>query len=122
MLQNVKQIPKASTQQKTLTFEPFETLLTRHIEKRLTAMQKKFESYFAKISKIVANIECCQNQNTKTLQQNITNLKNEFFSKNEIITTPINKPIYLKKVNLMLQYKNHHIRKPKPNDTTKDHN
>ena len=44
-----------------------------------------------KISKTVANIECCQNQNTKTLQQNIANLKNELHSKNEIIATPINK-------------------------------
>ena len=39
----------------------------------------------------------------QTLQQNIANLKNELLSKNEIITTPItNKPIYLKKLNLML--------------------
>ena len=44
-----------------------------------------------KISKTVANIECCQNQNTKTLQQNIANLKNELRPKNEILTTPINK-------------------------------
>ena len=43
------------------------------------------------MSKTIANIECFQNQNTKTLQQNITNLKNELLSKNEIITTPINK-------------------------------
>ena len=28
LLQNVKQIPKPSAQQETLTFEPFETLLT----------------------------------------------------------------------------------------------
>ena len=39
------------------------------------------------MSKTIANIECFQNQNTKTLQQNITNLKNELLSKNEIITT-----------------------------------
>ena len=40
---------------------------------------------------------------------------------NEIITHPINnKPIYLKKVNFLLQYKNHHVR---TNTTTaKDHN
>ena len=91
MLQNVKQIPKPSAQQKTLTFEQFETLLTRHLEKRLTAIQEKFESYLEKISKTVANIGCCKNQNTKTLQQNIANLKTELHSKNEIITTPINK-------------------------------
>ena len=54
-------------------------------------MQEKFESYFGKITKTIANIECCQNQNTKTLQQNIPNLKNELLSKNEITTTPINK-------------------------------
>ena len=66
-------------------------LLTRHLEKRLTAMQENFESYFEKISKTVANIEYCQNQNTKTLQQNIANFTNELLSKNEIITTPTNK-------------------------------
>ena len=44
-----------------------------------------------KISKTVANIECCQNQNTKTLQEDIPNLKNELLSRNEVITTPINK-------------------------------
>ena len=54
-------------------------------------MQEKFESYFEKISKTVAIIGCCQNQNTKTLQQNIANLKNNLLSKNEIITTPIDK-------------------------------
>ena len=54
-------------------------------------MQEKFESYSEKISKTVANIECCQNQNTKTLQQNIANSKNELLSKNKIIITPINK-------------------------------
>ena len=75
LLQNVKQIPESSAQQKTLTFEKIETLLTRHLEKRLTAIQEKLESYSEKISKTVANIECCQNQNTKTLQQNIANLK-----------------------------------------------
>ena len=91
LLQNVKQILKPSAQQKTLTFEKFETLLIRHLEKRLTEIQEKFESYFEKISKTVANIERCQNQNTKILQQNIANLKNELLPKNEIITTPINK-------------------------------
>ena len=44
-----------------------------------------------KISKTVANTECCQNQNTKRLQENIANLKNELLSKNEVITTSINK-------------------------------
>ena len=91
LLQNVKQIPKPSAQQKTLTFEQFETLLTRHLEKRLTTIQEKFESYFENISQTVANIECCQHQNTKKLQKNIANLKNELLSKNEIITNPINK-------------------------------
>ena len=43
-----------------------------------------------KFNKTVANIEC-QIQNTKTLQQNIHDLKNEILSKNEIITTLINK-------------------------------
>ena len=66
-------------------------LLTRHLEKRLTAIQEKLESYLEKFSKTVANIECCQNQNTKTLQQNTDNLKNEILSKNGIIATPINK-------------------------------
>ena len=32
-LQNAKQIPKPSVQQKTMTFDQFETLLTRHLEK-----------------------------------------------------------------------------------------
>ena len=91
LLQNVRQTPKPSSQQKTLTFEKFETLLTRHLEKGLTAIQEKFESFFEKISKAIANIECCQNQNTKTLQQNIANLKNELLSKNEIIAAPKNK-------------------------------
>ena len=95
LLQNVRQIPKPSAQQKTLTFEQFKTPLTHHLEERLTAIQEKFESYCEKISKTVANIECCQNQNTKTLQQNIANLKNELVSKNEIITTPINKQMDL---------------------------
>ena len=90
LLENAKQIAKPSAQQKTLTFEQFETLLTRQFQKRLTAMQEKFESYL-EISNTVANIEFCQNQNTKTLQQNIANLKNELLSKNEIITTRINK-------------------------------
>ena len=71
---------------KTLTFEQFEMLLTCHLEKRLTAIQEKRESYLVKFSKTVANIECCQHQNTKTLQQNIDDLKNEIHSKNEIIT------------------------------------
>ena len=44
-----------------------------------------------KIIKTVANVACCQNQNTKTLQKNIANLKNELLAKNVIITTPINK-------------------------------
>ena len=48
LLQNVKQIPKPSAQQKTLTFEQFETLLTCHLEKRLTAIQEQFESYLKK--------------------------------------------------------------------------
>ena len=48
LLQNVKQIPKPSAQQKTPTFEQFEALLTRHFEKRLTAIQEKFESYLEK--------------------------------------------------------------------------
>ena len=73
LLQNVKQIPKNTVQQKTLTFEQFETLIKRHLEKRLTAIQEKFESYLEKISETVANIKYCQNQNTKTLQQNIAN-------------------------------------------------
>ena len=30
------------------TFEQFEALLTRHLEKRLTAIQEKFESYLEK--------------------------------------------------------------------------
>ena len=38
MLQNVKQIPKPTAQQKTLTFEQFEMLLTHHLEKSLTAI------------------------------------------------------------------------------------
>ena len=82
-------------QQKTPTFEQFETLLTRHLEKRLTAIQEKFESFFEKISKIVAYTKYCQNQNTKTLQQNIANLKNELLSKNEVITIPTNKQTHL---------------------------
>ena len=53
LLQNVKQIPKPSTQQKTLTFEQFETLLTHHLEKSLTEIQEKIESYLEKISKTV---------------------------------------------------------------------
>ena len=106
LLQYVKQIPKLSAQQKTQTFEQFETLLTRHLEKRLTEIREKIESYFEKISKTVANIECYQNQNTKTLQQIITNLKNELLSKNKIITTPINKQTdLLEKSKSMLQYK-----------------
>ena len=65
LLQNVKQIPNLSPQQKLITFEQFKTLLRPHLEKRLTAIQEKFESFFKKSSKIVANIECCQNENTK---------------------------------------------------------
>ena len=57
----------------------------------MTAIQEKIELYFEKISKIVANIECCQNQNTKRLQQNKTRLH----SRNEIIITPIKKKIDL---------------------------
>ena len=90
MLQNVKQIPKPSSQQKTLTFEQFETLLTRHLKKG-SQLEEKYESFFEKISKTVANMQCCQNQNSKTIQQNIANLKNELLSKNKIITTPVNK-------------------------------
>ena len=56
----------------------------------LTPLQEKFESYFGKISKTVANLECCQNQNSKILQQNITNLKNELLSKDKIIKTLMN--------------------------------
>ena len=41
LLQNVKQIPKPSAQQKTLTFEQFETLLTRHLEKKCSQQYKK---------------------------------------------------------------------------------
>ena len=65
MSQNVKQIPKPSQQQKTLTFQQFETLLSCHLEKRLTAIQEKFESYLEKISKTVANMEWYQNRNTE---------------------------------------------------------
>ena len=43
LLQNVKQIPKPSAQQETLSFEQFETLLTRHLENRLTSIQDEFE-------------------------------------------------------------------------------
>ena len=32
----------------------------------------------------------------QTLQQNIANLKSDLLSKNEIITTELNEPIYLK--------------------------
>ena len=81
MFQNVKQTPKPSAQQETQTFGQFETLLTRHLEKRLTATQEKIESYFEKINKTVASMECCQNQNSKTLQHNIANLKNNLLSK-----------------------------------------
>ena len=34
LLQNVRQISKPSAQQKTLNFAQFETLLTRHLEKK----------------------------------------------------------------------------------------
>ena len=51
LLQKVKQIPKPSAQQETLTFEQFETLPTPHLEKRITAIQEKFESCFKKIKK-----------------------------------------------------------------------
>ena len=50
--------------------------------KSLILLHENFE-----ISKTVVNIECCQNQNTKTLQQNITNSKNKLLSKDEIIKT-----------------------------------
>ena len=53
LLQNVKEILKPSAQQKSLTFDQFETLLPRHLEERLTAIQEKFESYLEKISKNV---------------------------------------------------------------------
>ena len=39
LLKNFKQIPKPSAQQKTRTFEQFETLITSHLEKRLTTIQ-----------------------------------------------------------------------------------
>ena len=48
LLQNIKQISKPSGQQETLTFEQFETLLTHQLERRLTAIQEKFESYLEK--------------------------------------------------------------------------
>ena len=96
MLQNAKQIPKPSVQQKTITFDQ---LLTRHLEKAHCNALKN-ESYFEKISKAVANIEC-QHQ---TSQQNTANLKYRLFSTNEIITAPIN-------INIQTEYKNHHIRK-----------
>ena len=59
--------------------------------KKGSQLEEKFESFFEKISKTVANMQCCQNQNSKTLQQNIANLKNELLCKNKIITTPVNK-------------------------------
>ena len=43
LLKNFKQIPKPSAQQKTRTFEQFETLLTSHLEKRLTAIQESYK-------------------------------------------------------------------------------
>ena len=94
---------------KTLTFEQLEKLLTRHLEKRLTAIQEKLESYLQKLSKTVANIEWCRNQNTKTLQQNIDYVKNKIHSKNEIITTPINKH-----TDLLEKSKSHAIIKKSP--------
>ena len=106
--QNVKQIPKPSAQQRTLIFEQFEMLVTFHLEKRLTAIQEKFESYFEKISKTVAKMESCRNQNTKTLQKYIANLKNELLSKNETITTPINKQTNLLKKNTKITNKDKH--------------
>ena len=90
LLQNVKQIHKHSAQQETLIFENFETVLTLHLEKSFTPRQEILESYFGKISKTLANIECCQNRNTKTLQQNIANSKNELIPKEEIIKTVMN--------------------------------
>ena len=54
-------------------------------------MQEKFESYLEKISKTVANMEMMSKSKHWTLQKSISNLKNELLSKNEIITTLINK-------------------------------
>ena len=62
-----------------------------------------------KFSKTVGNIEYCQNQNTKTLQQNIDDLRNEILSKNEIIATPINK-----QTDLLEKSKSHAIIKKSP--------
>ena len=52
LLQNVKAIPKPSAQQETLTFEQLDMLLTRHLEKRLTAIQEKFQSYLKLVKQL----------------------------------------------------------------------
>ena len=71
-----KQIHKPLAQQETLSLEKSEMLVAPlHLEKSITLLQETFELHFEKISKTAANIECCQNQNTTTLQQNIANLK-----------------------------------------------
>ena len=50
--QNVKAIPKPSAQQETLTFEQLDMLLTRHLEKRLTVIQEKFQSYLKSVKQL----------------------------------------------------------------------
>ena len=71
--------------------------------------------------KQVAISICCQNQNTKTLQQGIANLKNELLSENDIITTPINKQTdLLEKSKSHATIQNYHLRAN--TDMTKDHN
>ena len=86
LLQNAKQIYKPLAQQETLSLEKSEMLVAPlHLEKSITLLQETFELHFEKISKTAANIECCQNKNTTTLQQNIANLKSELFSKDEMI-------------------------------------
>ena len=64
--------------------------------------------------KIVANIEFCQNHNTKTLLQSIANLKNELLSKDKIIKVVSRTDLPEKKSPL-------HRRTRNP-DTTKNHN
>ena len=81
------------------------------LRKKLATIQEISELCFEKITKTVPNIECCQNQNTKTLQQNIANLKNELPYKNKVITTPINKQADLSKSRAAIQksqYKDKH--------------
>ena len=86
LVQNAKQIYKPLAQQETLSLEKSEMLVAPlHLEKSITLLQETFELHFEKISKTAANIECCQNKNTTTLQQNIANLKSELFSKDEMI-------------------------------------